>query len=83
MKESHDPLFEALAGLRTIAPDANWEKRVRARCHSQIARHATREMQAAKDTGRRLTFLDLAAMMFLFVYLSLLLQEAAWLRGLL
>jgi hypothetical protein len=83
MTESRDPSFEALAGLRTIAPDANWEKRVRARCHSQIARHAARKMQPAGDTTRRLTLVDLAAMTFLFVYLLALLHEAAWLRGLL
>jgi len=81
--ESHDPLFETLAGLRIIAPDANWEKRVRARCHSQIARHATRKMQPARDTVRRLILVDLATIVFLFVYLSALLQEAAWLAGLL
>ena len=83
MRESRDPLFEALAGLRTIAPDENWEKRVRARCHSQIVRHATRKMQPTRDTPRRLTLVDIAALVFLSVYLLALLQEAAWLRGLL
>lgn len=83
MRESRDSLFEALADLRTIAPNGNWEKRVRARCHSQIARQATRQMQATKDTARRLTLVDLAAMAFLSVYLLALLREAAWLRGLL
>lgn len=81
MTENHDPLLEAVASLRTIAPDANWEKRVRARCHSQIARHTERQMQAATDTVHRLTLVDLAAFAFLFVYLSSLLREAARLAG--
>lgn len=81
MTENHDPLLEAVASLRTIAPDANWEKRVRARCHSQIARHTERQMQAATDTVHRLTLVDLAALAFLFVYLSSLLREAARLAG--
>lgn len=81
MTESHDPLLEAIAGLRTIAPDAKWEKRVRARCHSQIARHTERQMQSAKDTAHGLTLVDLAALAFLFVYFSALLQEVARLGG--
>jgi hypothetical protein len=81
MTESHDPLLEAVAGLRTIAPDANWEKRVRARCHSQISLHTERSMHTAKDSVPRLTLADLAAAAFLFVYLSALLREAARLGG--
>lgn len=81
MTENHDPLLEAVASLRTIAPDANWEKRVRAHCHSQITRHAERQMQAATGTVQRLDLVDLAAIAFLFVYLSDLLAEAARLGG--
>jgi hypothetical protein len=82
MTESHDPLLEAIAGLRVFTPDGKWEKRVRAHCHSQIARHARREKQSARDPVHRLTLADLAALAFLFVYLSALLQEAARLGGL-
>jgi RNA polymerase sigma-70 factor (ECF subfamily) len=81
MTESHDPLLEAVAGLRTIAPDANWEKRVRAHCHSQISQNTERQLQAATETVHRLTLVDLAAVAFLFVYLSALLREAARLGG--
>lgn len=81
MTEGHDPLLEAIASLRTIAPDANWEKRVRARCHSQIARGTERRMQTATGNVHRLTLVDLAALAFLFVYLSNFLWEAARLGG--
>ncbi|HEY3823694.1 MAG TPA: hypothetical protein VGL82_04005 [Bryobacteraceae bacterium] len=81
MTERDDPLLEAVAGLRTIAPDATWEKRIRARCHSQIVRHAERRMQAASDTVHGLTLVDLAAVAFLVVYLSTFLREAARLSG--
>jgi len=83
MPQSHDPSLEAVASLRTIAPDANWEKRVRTRCHAEIAMRATGPVQAIKQTVHRLTLVDLTAVAFLFVYLSVLLREAAQLAGLL
>jgi hypothetical protein len=83
MTESHDPLLEAVASLRTIAPDANWERRVRARCHSEIALRAKGPIQGIKQTVHRLTLVDLTAVAFLCVYLSVLLREAAQLAGLL
>ena len=82
MIESHDPLLEAVASLRTITPDPNWERRVRARCHSEIALRATGSTQAIKHTVHRLTLVDLTAVAFLCVYLSVLLREAAQLGGL-
>lgn len=83
MTQSDDRLLEAVAGLRTITPDRNWEKRVRARCHSEIAARAARQMQADKHIVHRLTLVDVAAVAVLCVYLSALLQEAARLGGLL
>jgi hypothetical protein len=83
MTENHDPLLEAISSLRTVAPDANWEKRVRARCHSEIALRATGSIQAIKRTVHRLTLVDLTAVAFLCVYLCVLLREAARLGGLL
>lgn len=82
MTESHDPLLEAVASLRTIAPDGSWETRVRARCHSEIAKRATGLVEATKQTIHRLTLVDLTALAFLCVYLSVLLREAARLGGL-
>ncbi len=83
MTNSHDPLLEAVASLRTIAPDANWETRVRVRCHSEIARRVSRPVQAIKRTVHRLTLVDFTALAFLCVYLSVLLRKAAQLAGLL
>jgi hypothetical protein len=83
MTESHDPLLEAVASLRTIAPDANWERRVRAHCHAEIALRATRPIEAIEYTVHRLTLVDLTAVAFLCAYLSALLREAAQLAGLL
>jgi hypothetical protein len=82
MTENHDPLLEAIARLRTIAPDANWEKRVRARCHSQIALRATGPILPVKHTIRKLTLLDLAALAFLCVYFCVFLRQTAQLLGL-
>lgn len=82
MTESRDPLLEAVASLRTIAPDATWDRRVRARCHSEIALRATKPIQTIK-TVHRLTPVDLTAAAFLCVYLSVLFREAAQLAGLL
>lgn len=83
MTQHHDPLLDAIAGLRIVTPDGKWEKRVRDRCHSQISRDAAGATQSAKDATHRLTLADFAALAFLFVYLSALLQEAARLGGLL
>lgn len=79
MTENHDPLLEAVSRLRTIAPDANWEKRVRARCHAQMALRAT--SPAIKRTIRKLTLLDLAALAFLCVYFCVFLRQTAQLLG--
>lgn len=81
MTEGNDPLLEAIAGLQIFTPDGNWEKRIRAQCHSQIARQPTREMQSARNNVHRLSLADIAALGFLFAYLSALLQEAARLGG--
>ena len=37
MSTNDDPVFAALASLKPIAPDAEWEARVRGRCHAAIA----------------------------------------------
>jgi hypothetical protein len=67
-----------LAAVKRFA----WEKRVRARCHSEIAARASRPMRTDKHMVRRLSLVDVAALVALCVYLSALLQDAARLRGL-
>ena len=82
MTQDDDRLLEAVAGLRTITPHSDWEKRVRARCHSEIAARAATQMRTDKHIVRRLSLVDVAALVALCVYLSALLQDAARLGGL-
>ena len=82
MTPDDDRLLEAVAGLRTITPHSDWEKRVRARCHSEIATRAATQMRTDKHIVRRLSLVDVAALVALCVYLSTLLQDAARLGGL-
>jgi hypothetical protein len=81
MKQDHDPLFQALASLPPIAPDIEWETRVRTRCQTAILRRASRRPRA----GRKLSgagLVDLAASAALSFYLAAVLIEAARLGGL-
>ena len=82
MTQNDDRLLEGLAGLRTITPHSEWEQRVRARCHSEITARAGRQMRTDKHVVRRLSLVDIAALVALCVYLSTLLQDAARLGGL-
>jgi hypothetical protein len=73
MSANHDRWFEALASLPPIAPDAEWESRVRARCHSAISRRAR-----WRKRGRNLSNAALAAISgaaLLCVYLAVMLAE--------
>jgi hypothetical protein len=49
MSANDDPVFEALASLPPIAPDAEWESRVRARCHSAISRRSTLRRRVGRN----------------------------------
>lgn len=74
MPTDDDPVFEALASLPPITPDAEWESRVRARCHSAILKRRT-----VRQAGRNLSNAVLAAVSgaaALCVYLVLALAEA-------
>ena len=82
MTPDDDRLLEAVGGLRTITPHSGWEKRVRARCHSEIAARTGRQMRTDTHMVRRLSLLDVAALVALCVYLSAVLQDAARLGGL-
>jgi len=82
MTQDDDRLLEAVAGLRTITPHSGWEKRVRARCHSEIAARAARQVRTDNRMVRRLSLVEVAVLVALCVYLSALLQQAARLGGL-
>lgn len=83
MTQDDDRLLEALAGLRTLTPSSGWEKRVRARCHSEIAERTAMQMRADTPRVRTLSLVDVVASVALCVYLAALLQDAARLGGLL
>jgi hypothetical protein len=74
MSSNLDPLFEALPTLPPIEPDAEWELRVRARCHAAISRRPASRRQA----GRRAFNEVLAAISgaaVLCAYLAVMLAE--------
>jgi hypothetical protein len=74
MSTNDDRLFEAWASLPPIAPDAGWESRVRARCHSAISRRA----RFGERAGRTLSHAALAAISgaaLLCLYLAVMLAE--------
>jgi len=71
MTNDDDRLLEVLAGLPPVAPDPEWEDRVRQRCRSEMLRRSLH--------GRLLV--DLAAAIGLCVYLAAVLIEAARLAG--
>lgn len=81
MNQEYDPLFRDLASLRPVAPDIEWETRVRARCHAAISRQVSRRARFGRKlvgTGR----VDLAASAALALYLAAVLIETARLGGL-
>ena len=77
MIQNDDDLFRALAELPAPAPDSDWESRVRARCHRELARKVFRRQRAR--LGARL--FDLAAALAACVYLIAVLHFAARLAG--
>lgn len=69
-----DPVFEALASLPPIAPGAEWESRVRVRCHAAISRRPTWR----RRVGRNLSHGVLAAISaaaVLCAYLAVMFAE--------
>jgi len=66
MSLEDDPIFDALAGLPPVTPDAEWEVRVQARCRSAISKRvATR--RPTKRYRERLAFLSAAAVLCAYV----------------
>jgi hypothetical protein len=76
MTQDDDRLLHALVCLPPIAPDVEWEARLRARCRSAVSRRASRRARAAGNLlGAEL--IDLAAATALCVYLATVLMEAS------
>jgi hypothetical protein len=74
MIRDDDRLLEELASLPPVAPDVEWESRVRSRCHAAITRRASRRAR----TGR---LVDLAGAAALCVYLVAAFLETVRLGG--
>jgi hypothetical protein len=70
-----DPLFEALASLPPIAPDAEREMRVRARCHSAISRRCTLR-QRTRRTASGAILAAVCGAAVLCAYLAVMFVEA-------
>lgn len=73
MSPDDDPVFEALASLLPVAPDAEWESRVRARCHSAISGRKTLREGAGRNLSIALAAISGAAV--LCAYLAVMLAE--------
>ena len=70
-------LFRAMADLPAPAPDLEWESRLRARCHRELARKLSRRQRAR--LGARL--FDLTAALAACLYLLAVLHFAARVSG--
>jgi hypothetical protein len=78
--QDDDRLLQALAALPPIAPDIDWETRVRARCHAAVSRRDSLRTRAGRNLfGAGLV--DLTAATALCVYLAAVLIEAVRLGG--
>jgi hypothetical protein len=75
--KNDDDLFGALADLPAPAPDPEWESRLRARCHRELARKVSRRQRAR--LGARL--FDLTAALAACLYLLAVLHFAARVAG--
>ncbi len=70
----NDWLVDALANLPRFTPDAEWQARVRARCHSEMSRRARRRRRRSTGTAA-------AAVLALCFYLAAVLRAAARFAG--
>lgn len=74
MSPDDDPLFKALASLPPIEPDAEWESRVRVRCHSAISRRATLRQRVERNLSNAV-LAAISGAAVLCVYLAVMLAE--------
>jgi hypothetical protein len=81
MTQPEDQGPEDLVRLPQIEPDKQWEIRVRARCHAEIARRMRRTARPPHQSRPRMIFLEAAALAALFLYLSAILAETVRLSG--
>ena len=82
MTEDDNRLLQDLSDLPRIAPDIEWETRVRTRCHAAIARRASRRARSGTNPAGA-GLLDAVAAVAICAYLAAVLIDAARLGGLL
>lgn len=76
MNQDGDQWFQELADLPGIEPGPEWQTRVRARCHAELARRDSRRKRAARRSSIRIRLLEAVTVAFLFAYLSAVVQSA-------
>jgi len=74
MSPEDDPLFEALASLPSVAADAIWESRVRARCHSELSRRPTMRRRVGRNLSNAV-LASISGAAVLCAYFALMLAE--------
>lgn len=76
MTQGDDRLLQALAKLRPVDPCTRWENRVRARCHSELARRESKRRRAERNASLRMRLFEGVTIALLCAYLSTVLKEA-------
>jgi hypothetical protein len=70
----NDPLFEALVSLPPIAADAGWESRIRASCHSAIAKRTSWQLPMMRTLSKT-ALAAISGAAILCAYLAVMLAE--------
>jgi hypothetical protein len=82
--DANETVLRILARLPMATPDASRSERVRARCHTVLTRRQRRAMRAGNRARPAPRALELALVGgFCVCYLSAVILEALWLRGIL
>jgi hypothetical protein len=72
-----DDMMNALAGLGSVKPDAEWSDRVRLRCHARLAQK--RRQATPRVAGIRL--LEAVTVAALWLYAAVILRQVAQTLG--
>ncbi len=82
--DDNETVLRILSRLPMATPDASRSERVRARCHTVLARRQRRAMRAGNRARLRPRALELALVGgFCVCYVSAVILEALWARGIL
>ena len=81
--DANETVLRILSRLPMATPDASRSERVRARCHTAFARRQRRAMRAGNRARPAPRALELALGGFCICYVSAVILEALWARGIL